>query len=88
MRRILTAASGRRALSNGRHWAGVYINPSDFGPGGVTQHDEQVSFMSYDGTPYCNTYSLTFKTLEEAEKFVEWHEAEKPNRVHDWDGDW
>lgn len=72
-----------RSFSQGRTWAGYYIDPEDFGPGGAVQNGERVSFNYYDGTPFCNNFSLKFKSIEEAKEFISWFNKLKPYCVYE-----
>ena len=74
-----------RFYSQSRYWAGQLIDPTDFGPGGVLQDGHRVHFKYYDGTPFCNEYSLTFKTHDDATEFVTWYYKQKPFDIYDFD---
>ena len=83
MRRALIPRNIFTRLYATKKWAGVLIDSSDFGPGGASRVGTRVAFMYYDGSPFCDYYSLTFKTEEEAMKFTEWHSKVKPHCVYD-----
>ena len=74
-----------RSYSRARVWAGITIDPKEFGPGGVLQDGLRVHFDYYDDTPFCHGYSITFKTEAEAKEFVRWYSREKPYCVYDHD---
>ena len=67
MSRVIT-----RCYSKARPWAGIHIDPKEFGPRLAKREGKTVNFLYYDFSPFCNERSLTFTTTKEAEEFVKW----------------